>query len=191
MNVILAGRIGKEPEMKYFSTGKVKTTFSIAVDGYDSAKKEKVTEWHNIECWEKLAENVGEHFKKGASVIVDGEYKSSTYKNKEGEEVTRYFVNARNVGYSKAYIEVNGIIESIEVFETQNNKKIQTIKLLDNDIRVINFNDKIELASGQYLTSLCTLTIKDNKPTAKAVKIDVVKTINDVDFEVNDENIPF
>lgn len=185
MDVIIAGRIGKEPEMKYFDSGKVKTSLSIAVDGYDSVKKEKITEWHNIECWEKLAENVGNYFKKGSSVIVDGEYKSSTYKNKENEEVTRYFINARNVSYSKAYIEMNGIIENIEVFETQNNKKIQTIKILDNDIRVINFNDKIELATGQYLTSLCALTIKDNKPIAKAVKIDTVKGVN------VEEEIPF
>ena len=43
-NVVLVGRAGQDPEMKYFESGKVKTTFSVAVNRWDSKVKEEVTD---------------------------------------------------------------------------------------------------------------------------------------------------
>ena len=42
--VTLIGRAGQDSEIRYFESGKVKTTFSIAVGRYDSKVKEEVTE---------------------------------------------------------------------------------------------------------------------------------------------------
>ena len=43
-SVVLVGRAGQDPEMKYFESGKVKTTFSVAVSRWDSKTKAEVTD---------------------------------------------------------------------------------------------------------------------------------------------------
>ena len=59
-SVVVVGRVGQAPEMKYFDSGKVKVTFSVAVNRWDSKAKEEVTDWFNIEIWDKQAEFAGE-----------------------------------------------------------------------------------------------------------------------------------
>ena len=71
-SVVLVGRVGQDPEMKYFESGKVKTTFSMAINRWDAKTKGEVTDWFNIELWDKLAEVAGEYVKKGKLVAVDG-----------------------------------------------------------------------------------------------------------------------
>lgn len=202
--IVICGRIGKDPEIKYFESETVKTTFSIASSRWDSQNKQEITDWYNIECWSKLAETVAEHFKKGKQIIVDGEFKKETYTSKDGQEKTNYKVIARNVKYSNAYLTISGIVENVENRFTQSNKKIQTITLKDNPIQVINTNDKIEVISSQFITALCSLAIKDYQPIAKALKIDINSLKNIADYRgnkpivkfgevenINDEEIPF
>ena len=52
-SVVVVGRVGQNPEMKYFDSGKVKVSFSVAVNRWDSKNKEKITDWFNIQLWEK------------------------------------------------------------------------------------------------------------------------------------------
>ena len=59
-SVVVVGRVGQDPEMKYFDSGKVKTNFSLAVNRWDSRTKEEATDWFNIEVWDKQAEVAGE-----------------------------------------------------------------------------------------------------------------------------------
>ena len=49
---MLVGRCGQDPDMKYFESGKVKTTFSLAVNRWDSRSKSEVTDWFNVEFWD-------------------------------------------------------------------------------------------------------------------------------------------
>ena len=63
-SVVVVGRVGQDPEMRYFDNGKVKTTFSLAVNRWDSRTKEEITDWFNIEVWDKQAEVAGEWVKK-------------------------------------------------------------------------------------------------------------------------------
>ncbi len=56
--VILVGRLGKDPEVKYAQSGDPVANFSLATsETYrkDGEKQEK-TEWHNIVAWRKLAD---------------------------------------------------------------------------------------------------------------------------------------
>ena len=55
------GRAGQDAEIRYFESGKVKTTFSLAVNRWDSKSKEETTDWFNIEVWDKQAEFAGEY----------------------------------------------------------------------------------------------------------------------------------
>ena len=95
--VVLVGRVGRDSEIKYFESGKVKTTFSLAVGRWDSKTKEEVTDWYNIEVWDKQAEFAGEYIKKGRQVVVDGRISISKWTDQTGEERERFLIVANNV----------------------------------------------------------------------------------------------
>ena len=96
-SVVVVGRAGQDPEMKYFESGKVKTTFSVAVGRWDAKTKSEVTDWFNIELWDKLAEVAGEYVKKGRLVAVDGRLASSKWSDASGSQKERFFVRATNL----------------------------------------------------------------------------------------------
>lgn len=95
--VTVVGRAGKDAEIKYYESGKVRTTFSLAVNRWDSKSKEEVTDWFNIEIWDKQAEFAGEHVKKGRQVAVDGRISISKWTDQTGEEKERFLVIANNI----------------------------------------------------------------------------------------------
>lgn len=96
-NVVLVGRAGQDPEMKYFESGKVKTTFSVAVNRWDSKTKEEVTDWFGVELWDKTAEIAGEYVKKGRLVAIDGRLAASKWTDPSGIKKERFFVRANNL----------------------------------------------------------------------------------------------
>ena len=94
---IIIGRAGQDAEIKYFESGKVKTTFSLAVNRWNSKSKEEVTDWYNVEVWDKQAENAGEYVKKGRQVAVDGRISISKWTDQTGEERERFLIVANNI----------------------------------------------------------------------------------------------
>ena len=97
-SVQLIGRLGKDPEVKSFGSGKKMASFSIATsDSYKNAKGEKVedTQWHNIVIWGKLADVAGQYLKKGAEVALEGKLVHRMYETDKGEKryVTEINVN--------------------------------------------------------------------------------------------------
>lgn len=80
--VSLIGRLGRDPELRYTTAGKAVTTFSIAIDsGWGESK---TTDWIDIVCWDKTAETVAQHLRKGSQVGVEGRIKTRTYEGKDG-----------------------------------------------------------------------------------------------------------
>ena len=59
--------------------------------------KEEVTDWFNIEVWDKQAEFAGEYIKKGRQVVVDGRISISKWTDQTGEEKERFLIIANNV----------------------------------------------------------------------------------------------
>ncbi|PIQ26000.1 single-stranded DNA-binding protein [bacterium (Candidatus Blackallbacteria) CG17_big_fil_post_rev_8_21_14_2_50_48_46] len=71
--VILVGRAGRNPEIKYFESGKTLATFSLAVDRPKSSPDgESQTDWFKIELWGRQAEIAYEYVKKGSLVGIRG-----------------------------------------------------------------------------------------------------------------------
>ena len=89
--VMLVGRLGKDPELKYTPSGTAVVNFSIATNmvwkDQDGNQKEK-TEWHRIVAWRKAAEFVGEYLKKGMRVYVEGRIETRSWQDQNN--VTRY-----------------------------------------------------------------------------------------------------
>ena len=96
-SVVIVGRCGQDPEMKYFESGKVKTTFSLAVNSWDSKTKSEITDWFNVELWDKQAEVAGEYVKKGRQVALDGRLAVSNWTTPQGENRTRYLIRGNNL----------------------------------------------------------------------------------------------
>ncbi len=73
--IILVGRLGRDPEMRYTADGSPVTNFSMATDrkwtGRDGEKREETT-WWRISVWGKQAETVNEYLSKGRAVLVEG-----------------------------------------------------------------------------------------------------------------------
>ena len=83
--VMLIGNLGKDPELRYTTSGTAIATFSLATNeswkDQDGNMQEK-TEWHNIVAWKKLAEICGEWLKKGKKIYVEGRIQTRSYDDK-------------------------------------------------------------------------------------------------------------
>ena len=96
-SVQLIGRLGQDPELRTFESGKTKATFSLATsDKYKNQKGEKVeeTQWHNLVVWGRLAEIAGQYLKKGSEVAIEGKLVHRAYDaNGEKKYFTEVSVN--------------------------------------------------------------------------------------------------
>ena len=85
--VLLIGRLGADPELRYTADGVPVATFNVATSetykDKGGAKQEK-TEWHRVVAWRKLGEIAGEYLKKGKLVFVEGKIQSREYEGKDG-----------------------------------------------------------------------------------------------------------
>lgn len=73
--IIIAGNVGKDPEMRYTPTGQAVTSFSVATSRqYTAGNGEQVKEtiWFRISAWGKTAEACNQYLKKGAKVLIEG-----------------------------------------------------------------------------------------------------------------------
>tara|TARA_R110000782_G_scaffold233962_1_gene320151 strand:+ start:622 stop:996 length:375 start_codon:yes stop_codon:yes gene_type:complete len=83
---ILAGNLGKDPEIKFLPNGNAVCNFSIATTeswkNKQTGEYENETEWHNLTVYGKLGELCGQYLKKGAKVYVEGKLKTRKWQDK-------------------------------------------------------------------------------------------------------------
>lgn len=98
--VILVGRLGNDPELKYLPSGAPVANFNIATNEVwldKNNEKQQRTEWHRIVAWGKRAEFCGEYLSKGRLVYVEGRLRSRTWEDRNGNQRTTTEVNAINI----------------------------------------------------------------------------------------------
>ncbi|HNY71914.1 MAG TPA: single-stranded DNA-binding protein [Syntrophales bacterium] len=89
--VILVGRLGGDPEVRYTPDGLMITNFNLATDEQRKDKNgERIqkTEWHRIVTFGKLAEICNSYLTKGRLVFIEGRIQTRAWEDKEG--VKRY-----------------------------------------------------------------------------------------------------
>ena len=87
--VILIGRLGADPEIRYTPSGAEVATFRIATSESwtnKSGEKEERTEWHRIVAWRGLAKICGEYLSKGKLVYIEGRLRTRSWEDKEGHK---------------------------------------------------------------------------------------------------------
>ncbi len=98
--VILIGRLGRDPDLKYTPSGAPVANFSLATDETykdRNGEQQSRTEWHRIVAWGKLAEICGEYLTKGKQVYVEGSIRSREYEDKSGNKRTVHEIVARQM----------------------------------------------------------------------------------------------
>ncbi|MDT2574340.1 single-stranded DNA-binding protein [Lactococcus petauri] len=87
-NVVLVGRIVREPELRYTPQNTAVATFTLAVNRrFKNAQGERETDFINCVIWRQPAENLANWAKKGTLVGITGSIQVRNYENKEGQRV--------------------------------------------------------------------------------------------------------
>ena len=101
----LLGRLVRDPEVRYTTTGKVCTQFTLAVDRpFTNQDGQREADFINVVIWGKTAELAGNSLQKGHRVLIEGRIQTRSYDAKDGSK--RYVTEV--VGDSMEFIERKG-----------------------------------------------------------------------------------
>ena len=87
--VLIIGRIGRDPEMRYTPSGRPVTTFSVGTTrswNTSDGEKRSETEWFNVVAWSNLAEICKQHLSKDRLVYIEGRLQTRHWEDQEGNK---------------------------------------------------------------------------------------------------------
>ena len=89
--VMIIGRLGRDPEMRYTPSGRPVTNFSVATSrtwNTSDGERRQETEWFNVVAWGSLAEICNQYLVKGQQVYIEGRLQSRNWEDNEGKRHT-------------------------------------------------------------------------------------------------------
>ena len=99
--VILVGRLGRDPELKYTASGVPFCRFSMATDDSwndkGTGERQERTEWHNIVAWDRLAEICNQYLTKGKLIYIEGALQTREWDDQEGNKRKTTEIRARDM----------------------------------------------------------------------------------------------
>ena len=98
-NCTFMGRLTADPELRSTQNGKKFCTFTLAVSG---RSKDDDTTFVNFTSWEKQAEFIAQYFTKGSRMLVNGELRSRSYTDKEGNKRNTFEVRVGDVTFCES-----------------------------------------------------------------------------------------
>jgi single-strand DNA-binding protein len=87
--VMLLGRLGQDPEIKYLQDGSMVANIRIATDEQwkdKNGEKVQKTEWHRATAFKKLAEICGNYLNKGSLIFITGKLQTRSWDDKDGNK---------------------------------------------------------------------------------------------------------
>lgn len=100
--VMIIGRLGNDPEVRYTSNGGAVANFNMATNESwvdKSGAKQERTEWHRVVVWGKLGELCGQYLAKGRQAFVEGRLQTREWTDKEGGKRYTTEVVAQNIQF--------------------------------------------------------------------------------------------
>jgi single-strand DNA-binding protein len=94
------GRLTAEPELKTTQNQKSFVRFNIAVNRYTKDKDHPESDFFTIIAWEKTAEFICNHFRKGDAIIIEGNVRTGNYTDNEGVKRKSFDVWANKVNFA-------------------------------------------------------------------------------------------
>ena len=96
-NVVLVGRLTREPDLKYTANGQAVATFTLAVNrNFTNQSGEREADFINCVIWRKPAETLANYARKGTLLGVTGRIQTRNYENQQGQRVYVTEVVAEN-----------------------------------------------------------------------------------------------
>lgn len=96
-NVVLVGRLTKDPDLRYTNTGLAVATFTLAVNrNFTNQSGNREADFINCVIWRKQAENLANFAKKGSLMGITGRIQTRNYDNQQGQKVFVTEVLAEN-----------------------------------------------------------------------------------------------
>ena len=140
--VILTGRLTKDPELKYTSSGAAVGTFSLAVNRqFTNANGDREADFINCVIWRKSAENFANFTHKGSLVGIDGRLQTRNYENQQGQRVYVTEVVVDNFSLLEKRVSDNSNVNQTQFGSNKTNKPAdsvanngQTIDIADDDL---------------------------------------------------------
>lgn len=108
--VLLMGRLTRDPDVRYTTTGKVVCQFTLAVDRpFTNQDGQREADFINIVVWGKIAELCGNSLAKGHRALIDGRLQLRSYDAKDGGKryVTEVIANSVYFIERKGYTSVS------------------------------------------------------------------------------------
>ena len=87
--VMIIGRLGRDPEMRYTPSGRPVTTFSVATSrswNTSDGERRSETEWFNVVAWGSLAEICNQYLVKGQQVYIEGRLQTRNWEDNDGNK---------------------------------------------------------------------------------------------------------
>ena len=94
--VMVIGRLGRDPELKYTQAGAPVCTLNVATDeSYtdNSGQRVEKAEWHRVVVFQKAAENCSQYLAKGSLVFIEGSLQTRKWQDQQGQD--RYVTEIR------------------------------------------------------------------------------------------------
>ena len=132
--VILIGRLGSDPELRYTPNGDAVANFRIATNRVwkdQEGNQQERTEWHRIVAWRKMAERCGEYLRKGSRVYIEGRLETRSWEGKNGNKrfVTEVITDRMQMLDAKGAVKVSEQAPPAEeVFEEKQLSQGEEIK---------------------------------------------------------------
>ena len=88
--VIIIGRLGQDPEVRYAPSGQAFANLSVATSetwkDKQTGQQKELTEWHRVVISGKLAEIAGEYLRKGSEVYLEGKLRTRKWTDQTGQD---------------------------------------------------------------------------------------------------------
>ena len=88
--VILVGRLGQDPEIRYMPNGNAVANISLATsdewEDKNTGQKQEKTEWHRVVVFGKIAEVAGEYLRKGSQIYIEGRLQTRKWTDQSGQD---------------------------------------------------------------------------------------------------------
>lgn len=98
---VIMGRLVTTPELKHTQDGIAHTTFSLAVDrSFKKEGEDRQADFIDVSAWRGTAEFVCKYFKKGELVAVQGEIRTRTYTDKDGNRRKAFEIAAEQIHFA-------------------------------------------------------------------------------------------
>lgn len=100
--VMLIGRLGRDPELRYSQGGAPVANMNVATDESYTDKdgnRQERTEWHRVVVFQRLAENCANYLAKGSLVYVEGSLQTRKWTDQQGQDRYTTEIRAQKVTF--------------------------------------------------------------------------------------------